>query len=61
MWNIVCTLILMGKKQTNEGKTCTEIVLEKFYPGGSYSTELVDFYLVDPDTLQVVDEHKTTW
>ena len=23
--------------------------------------ELVDFYLVDPDTLQVVDEHKTTW
>ncbi len=50
-----------GEKTNDEGKTCTEIVLEKFYPGGSYSTELVDFYLVDPDTLQVVDEHKTTW
>ena len=50
-----------GEKTNDEGKTCTEIVLEKFYPGGSYSTELIDFYLVDPDTLQVVDEHKTTW
>ena len=50
-----------GEKTNDEGKTCTEIVLEKFYPGGSYSTELVDFYLVDSDTLQVVDEHKTTW
>lgn len=34
---------------------------KNFIQGGSYSTELVDFYLVDPDTLQVVDEHKTTW
>ena len=50
-----------GEKTNDEGKTCTEIVLEKFYPGGSNATELVDFYLVDPDTLQVTDEHKTTW
>lgn len=50
-----------GEKTNDEGKKCTEIVLEKVYPSGSYSTELVDFYLVDPDTLQVVDEHKTTW
>ena len=51
-----------NKEKTNdEGKNCAEIVLEKTYPSGSYGTELVDFYLVDSDTLQVVDEHKTTW
>ena len=40
---------------------CDEYVLEKKYPGGTYDTQLVDFYLVNPDTLEVTDEHKTTW
>ncbi len=50
-----------GEKTDDTGTTCVEIVLEKFYPSGSYSTELVDFYLVNPNTLQVTDEHKSTW
>ncbi|EKC64327.1 hypothetical protein OBE_07019, partial [human gut metagenome] len=38
-----------------------ELVLEKVYPNGEYETELVDFYLVDPETLEVIDEQKSTW
>lgn len=28
---------------------------------GNYETELVDFYLVNADTMQVTDEQKNTW
>lgn len=49
------------EKQDNNGVYCDEYVLEKKYPGGAYDTQLVDFYLVNPDTLEVTDEHKTTW
>ena len=34
---------------------------EKVYPDGNYETELVDFYLVNTDTMQVTDEQKNTW
>ena len=35
--------------------------MEKQYVNGEYETEIIDFYLVNPDTLEVTDEHKTTW
>ena len=38
-----------------------ELVLEKVYPDGRYETELVDFYLVNPETLEVIDEQKSSW
>ena len=41
--------------------SCEELVLEKVYPDGNYETELVDFYLVNADTMQVTDEQKNTW
>ena len=37
------------------------LVLEKVYPDGGYETELVDFYLVNPETLEVIDEQKSSW
>lgn len=49
------------EKTDDNGTYCDEYVLEKKYPGGAYDTQLVDFYLVNPDTLEVTDEHKTTW
>ena len=49
------------EKTDDNGTYCDEYVLEKMYPGGTYDTQLVDFYLVNPDTLEVTDEHKTTW
>lgn len=49
------------EKTDDNGMYCDEYVLEKKYPGGAYDTQLVDFYLVNPDTLEVTDEHKTTW
>ena len=49
------------EKTDDNGTYCDEYVLEKKYPGGTYDTQLVDFYLVNPDTLEVTDEHKTTW
>lgn len=36
-------------------------MLEKVYPEGNYEKELVDFYLVNADTMQVTDEQKDTW
>lgn len=54
--------IYYNKEKTDEnGVNCDEFVLEKKYKNGSYDTQLIDFYLVNPDTLEVTDEHKTTW
>ena len=49
------------EKADSNGVYCDEYALEKKYPSGAYDTQLVDFYLVNPDTLEVTDEHKTTW
>ena len=43
------------------GGTEREIVLEKVYPSGGYDTELLGFYLVNTETGEVTDEHKTSW
>lgn len=50
-----------GAKTDADGNSCEELVLEKVYPDGNYETELVDFYLVNADTMQVTDEQKNTW
>lgn len=50
-----------GAKMDADGNSCEELVLEKVYPDGNYETELVDFYLVNVDTMQVTDEQKNTW
>lgn len=50
-----------GAKTDENGKSCEELVLEKVYPDGNYETELVDFYLVDTESMQVTDEQKITW
>ena len=50
-----------GAKMDADGNSCEELVLEKVYPDGNYETELVDFYLVNADTMQVTDEQKNTW
>ena len=50
-----------GAKTDADGNSCEELVLEKVYPDGNYETELVDFYLVNTDTMQVTDEQKNTW
>ena len=49
-----------GEKESDSG-FCREIVLEKVYMAGDGETELLDFFLVHPDTLEVTDEHKTDW
>lgn len=38
-----------------------EFVLEKCYPNGERDRELEGFYLVDMVSLEVTDEHRTTW
>lgn len=50
-----------GGKKDAEGNPCEELVLEKVYPDGGYENELVNFYLVNADTMQVTDEQKDTW
>ena len=50
-----------GMKKDTDGNPCEELVLEKVYPDGSYSNELVNFYLVNMNTMQVTDEKKNTW
>ena len=50
-----------GEKKDADGNSCEEFVLEKVYPDGSHENELVDFYLVNPETMQVTDEQKHTW
>lgn len=50
-----------GEKKDTDGNACEELVLEKIYPEGNYENELVDFYLVNADTMQVTDEKKNTW
>lgn len=50
-----------GEKKDSDGNSCEELVLEKVYPDGNYEKELVDFYLVNADTMQVTDEQKDTW
>ena len=50
-----------GSKTDADGNFCEELVLEKVFPDGNYETELVDFYLVNADTMQVTDEQKNTW
>ena len=49
------------EKMDADNKNYDEFVLEKQYINGEYETEIIDFYLIDPDTLEVTDEHKTTW
>ena len=50
-----------GAKTDADGNSCEELVLEKVYPDGNYETELVDFYLVNADTMHVTDEQKNSW
>lgn len=50
-----------GEKEDAGGNPCEELVLEKVYPDGSHENELVDFYLVNAETMQVTDEKKDTW
>lgn len=51
-----------NKEKTDANNTnCDEFVLEKRYVNGGYDTEIIDFYLINPNTLEVTDEHKTTW
>lgn len=51
-----------SKEKTDANNTnCDEFVLEKRYVNGGYDTEIIDFYLINPNTLEVTDEHKTTW
>lgn len=49
------------EKMDADNRNCDEFVLEKRYVNGEYDTEIMDFYLINPDTLEVTDEHKTTW
>ncbi|MGN8818500.1 hypothetical protein ACTNEN_09285 [Oribacterium sp. HCP28S3_H8] len=43
------------------GKKQLEIVCEKVYLADGMDTRLMGFYLVDPISGEVTDEHKTTW
>ena len=49
-----------GEIESDSG-FCREIVLEKVYMAGDGETELLDFFLVHSETLEVTDEHKTDW
>lgn len=55
----VCMITVL--RQIKNNNTFEELVLEKVYPDGGYETELVDFYLVNPETLEVIDEQKSSW
>ena len=44
-----------------DNRNCDEFVLEKRYVNGEYDTEIIDFYLINPDTLEITDEQKTNW
>lgn len=59
--NVKYCLYDNGAKTDADGNSCEELVLEKVYPDGNYETELVDFYLVNTDTMQVTDEQKNMW
>ena len=50
-----------GTKESKDGTICDEIVLQKQYEISDEETKLIDFYLVDPETKKVTDEHKRTW
>lgn len=50
-----------GSKTDENNTTFEELVMEKVYPEGGYETELVDFYLVNSETLEVTDEQKSSW
>lgn len=50
-----------GTKENKNGTECAEIVLQKWYPNGENNAQLINFYLVDPDTLEVIDEHDSSW
>lgn len=50
-----------GTKENRNGTECAEIVLQKWYPNGENNAQLINFYLVDPDTLEVIDEHDSSW
>lgn len=58
---IIYTLSSNGTKEAKDGTTCQEIVLQKQYTDNNYETRIVDFYLVNPQTKKVTDEHKKTW
>lgn len=50
-----------GEKVGADGAPAEEYVLQRLYPHGESDAELVGFYLVDPGTLRVTDEHRTSW
>ena len=47
-----------GSQTDDNGNACTEYALEQ---EGEDQTELLGFYLVNRTTLEVTDEHKTSW
>lgn len=47
-----------GSQTDDNGNACTEYVLEQ---EGEDQTELLGFYLVNRTTIEVTDEHKTSW
>ena len=61
MVNVRYCLYDNGSKTDANGNICQELVLEKIYPDGNYETELVNFYLVNVDTMQVTDEQRSMW
>jgi len=44
-----------------DDRDCQEIVLQKVYTSSSRDSKLIDFYLVDLSTGEVIDEHRNTW
>lgn len=58
---IIYTLSSNGTKEAKDGTICQEIVLQRQYTDNNYETRIVDFYLVNPSTKKVTDEHKRTW
>lgn len=50
-----------GAKTDDSGEMKEEYVLIKKYADGGYEDEIMGFYLVDPTSLEVTDEHKTSW
>ena len=50
-----------GAKTDDSGEMKEEYVLIKKYTDGNYEDEIMGFYLVDQTSLEVTDEHKTSW
>ena len=61
--NTFCPITLYdnGEKTDDNGEMKEEYVLIKKYTDGGYEDEIMGFYLVDSTSLEVTDEHKTSW